>query len=115
FKIHGWHDGDVRRESANVLAVRKAVGNGYPLMPDPRCQLRAYADALRVGRCCDEAGYFWYEDPYRNASVTAHGQRILREQLKTPLLVSEHIRGLEQKAATASAPIPSTTWASPAR
>jgi L-alanine-DL-glutamate epimerase-like enolase superfamily enzyme len=98
FKIHGWHDGNVRRESANVMAVRKAVGEDYPLMLDPGCQLRTYADALHVGRACDEAGFFWYEDPYRDASVSAHGQRMLRAQLKTPLLVSEHIRGLEQKA-----------------
>lgn len=98
FKIHGWHDGNPRREAANALGIRAAVGDDYPLMLDPGCQLRTYADALYVGRACDEADFFWYEDPYRDASVSAHGQRMLREQLKTPLLVSEHIRGLEQKA-----------------
>ena len=30
FKIHGWHDGDARREAANALGVRKAVGDGWP-------------------------------------------------------------------------------------
>ncbi len=98
FKIHGWHDGDRRREARNALGVRAAVGSDMALMLDPGCQLRTYADALYVGRACDEADYFWYEDPYRDASVSAHGQRMLRQQLKTPLLVSEHIRGLEQKA-----------------
>jgi len=98
FKIHGWHDGNPRREATNALGIRAAVGDDYPLMLDPGCQLRTYADALYVGRACDEAAFFWYEDPYRDASVSAHGQRMLREQLKTPLLVSEHIRGLEQKA-----------------
>ena len=98
FKIHGWHDGNPRREAANALGVRAAVGDDYPLMLDPGCELRTYAAALYVGRACDEADFFWYEDPYRDASVSAHGQRMLREQLKTPLLVSEHIRGLEQKA-----------------
>jgi L-alanine-DL-glutamate epimerase-like enolase superfamily enzyme len=98
FKIHGWHDGNRKREAANVLQVRAAVGPDYPLMLDPACELRTYADALYVGRACDEAKYFWYEDPYRDASVSAHGQRMLRSQLETPLLVSEHIRGLEQKA-----------------
>ncbi len=98
FKIHGWHDGNPRREAANALGVRAAVGDDYPLMIDPGCELRTYAAALYVGRACDEADFFWYEDPYRDASVSAHGQRMLREQLKTPLLVSEHIRGLEQKA-----------------
>jgi len=98
FKIHGWHDGDARREARNVLIVREAVGDDYPLMLDPACQLRTYADALYVGRACDEAKYFWYEDPYRDSSVSAHGHRMLRAQLKTPLLVTEHVRGLEQKA-----------------
>ena len=39
FKIHGWHDGDARREAANALGVRKAVGDGWPL--DDRPGLRA--------------------------------------------------------------------------
>ncbi len=99
FKIHGWHEGDARKEAANVLGVRKAVGDAWPLMLDPACQLRTYLDALYVGRACDEAGYFWYEDPYRDGGVSAIGHRRLREQLKTPLLVTEHVRGLEQKAA----------------
>ena len=99
FKIHGWHDGDARREAQNLLGVRDAVGDGFPLMIDPACQLRTWMDALHVGRACDEAGYFWYEDPYRDSGVSAEGNRRLREKLKTPLLVSEHVRGLEQKAA----------------
>lgn len=99
FKIHGWHDGDVRRESANVLAVRAAVGEGYPLMLDPASQLRTWADALHVGRACDEAGYFWYEDPYRDTGGAVEGHKRLRERLSTPLLVCEHVRGLEAKAA----------------
>ena len=98
FKIHGWHDGDRKREAAVVLAARKAVGADFPLMMDPGCELRTYADALYVGRACDEAKFFWYEDPYRDSSVSAFSQKMLREKLETPLLVSEHIRGPEQKA-----------------
>ena len=98
FKIHGWHDGDARREAANALGVRKAVGDDWPLMLDPACQLRTYMDALYVGRACDEAGFFWYEDPYRDSGVSALSHKRLREQLRTPLLVSEHVRGIEQKA-----------------
>jgi L-alanine-DL-glutamate epimerase-like enolase superfamily enzyme len=67
FKIHGWHDGDARKEARNVLEVRKRVGDDMPLMLDPACQLRTFMDALYVGRACDEANYFWYEDPYRDA------------------------------------------------
>jgi L-alanine-DL-glutamate epimerase-like enolase superfamily enzyme len=99
FKIHGWHEGDARREAHNVLLVRERVGNDFALMLDPACQLRTYLDALYVGRACDEANYFWYEDPYRDTGVAAMGHQRLRAQLRTPLLVSEHVRGVEQKAA----------------
>ena len=98
FKIHGWNDGNVKREVENVLGVRARVGDDMKLMLDPACQLRTWNDALTVGRACDEAGYFWYEDPYRDAAVSAFGHQRLREKLATPLLITEHVRGLEQKA-----------------
>ncbi len=99
FKIHGWHDGDVARETENVLGVRAAVGDGWPLMLDPASQLRSWTDALAVGRACDEAGYLWYEDPYRDTGLALEGHKRLRERLRTPLLVGEHVRGVESKAA----------------
>lgn len=98
FKIHGWNDGNAKREAAVVLGVRDTVGPNMYLMVDPACELRTYMDALYVGRACDEANYFWYEDPYRDSGVSALSHQRLREQLKTPLLVSEHVRGIEQKA-----------------
>ena len=99
FKIHGWHNGDVRREIATVQSVREAVGDDYPLMLDPASQLKTWRDALYVGEACDEAGFFWYEDPYRDTGGAAEGHKRLRERLKTPLLVCEHVRGMEAKAA----------------
>lgn len=99
FKIHGWHDGDARREAANLLGVRARIGPEMALMIDPACELRTYLDALYVGRACDEAGCLWYEDPYRDSGVSPEGHKRLRAQLRTPLLVSEHVRGVEQKAA----------------
>lgn len=99
FKIHGWHDGNIAREIATIHAVRKAVGEGFPLMLDPACELRTWIDALAVGRACDDAGFFWYEDPYRDSGIAPEGHRRLRERLRTPLLVAEHVRGLESKAA----------------
>jgi L-alanine-DL-glutamate epimerase-like enolase superfamily enzyme len=99
FKIHGWNNGDAKREARNLLGVRARVGDDMALMIDPACELRTFMDALYVGRACDEASYFWYEDPYRDAAVSAFGHKRLREKLKTPLLVSEQVRGLEQKAA----------------
>jgi L-alanine-DL-glutamate epimerase-like enolase superfamily enzyme len=98
FKIHGWHSGDAKREAANVLRVRHAVGSDFPLMLDPASQLRTWNDALYVGRACDEAEYVWYEDPYRDTGHSADGHRRLREKLRTPLLVCEHVRGIEAKA-----------------
>lgn len=98
FKIHGWHDGEKHREAQVLLATRKAIGDRMDIMMDPASALHTWMDALYVGRACDEINAFWYEDPYRDASVSANGQRLLREKLKTPLLVSEHVRGLEQKA-----------------
>lgn len=99
FKIHGWADGDAKREAANLLGVRAAVGADMALMIDPLCQLRTFADALYVGRACDEADYFWLEDPFRDGGVSALGHQRLRDKIETLLLVSEHVRGLEQKAA----------------
>lgn len=98
FKIHGWHEGDARKEARTVLGVRTAVGPEMHLMVDPACQLRTWMDALYVGRACDEAGYLWYEDPYRDSGVAVEGHKRLREKLQTPILVSEHVRGVEQKA-----------------
>jgi L-alanine-DL-glutamate epimerase-like enolase superfamily enzyme len=102
-KIHGWHDGDKKREARVVLAVREAVGDSMEIMVDPGCELRTWADALYVGQACDEAGCFWYEDPYRDSGLSVDGSKRLREKLKTPLMVSEHSRGPEQKAAFAIA------------
>lgn len=98
FKIHGWHDGDAAKEAATILGVRAAVGQGMQVMVDPACQLRTWMDALYVGRACDEAGCLWYEDPYRDSGTAVEGHRRLREKLQTPILVSEHVRGVELKA-----------------
>ncbi len=98
FKIHGWHEGNIREEAELVLYVRKMVGEDMTLMLDPACQLRSFADALYVGRACDEANFFWLEDPYRDGGVSAFGHQKLRSMIKTPLLQTEHIRGVEPKA-----------------
>lgn len=98
FKIHGWNDGNAREEAANVLHVARTVGDRMVLMLDPACELRTFADALYVGRACDEAGYFWYEDPFRDGGTSAFAHKKLREMLRTPLLITEHVRGVEPKA-----------------
>ena len=98
FKIHGWGDGDVTAEIAAVEALAAAVGDRMVLMNDPACELRTFADALALGRACDAAGFFWLEDPFRDSGVSAHAHRKLRELIRTPLLQTEHVRGVEPKA-----------------
>ena len=121
FKIHGWGRVDIKREVATVLAVRKAVGDDFDLMIDPACEYDTWADTLRVGRACDEASYFWLEDPYKDGGISAFGHRKLRQIIKTPILIGEHIRGHELHVdnllgdgTTSSGPTPTTTAASPA-
>lgn len=98
YKIHGWFDGNKKAEASLVLATRKAVGDTMDLMYDGGSDLKTFADALYVGKACDEADYFWYEDPYRDTGISAFSHRKLREMLKTPLLIGEHVRSLEPKA-----------------
>lgn len=98
FKVHGWGDGDVSEEVATVLSLGKAWGGRMSLMIDPACELRTFADALAVGRACDEAGFFWYEDPFRDGGWSQFAHRKLRQFIKTPLLQTEHVRGVEPKA-----------------
>jgi len=101
FKIHGWGGGDdsrdIDREVEAVLAVGERVGDEMDLMMDPACEYETFADALKVGRACDEAGFFWYEDPFRDAGISQHAHSKLGEKLDTSILQTEHVRGLEPK------------------
>mgnify|MGYP000017642884 CR=1 FL=1 len=95
FKIHGWGNGPIEREIATVLEVRKRVGPTMDLMLDPACEYNTFADALKVGRACDEASFFWYEDPFKDGGISQQAHRKLRQLIKTPLLIGEHVRTLE--------------------
>jgi L-alanine-DL-glutamate epimerase-like enolase superfamily enzyme len=95
FKIHGWSTAPIQREVANVQKVREKVGPQMDLMIDPACELNTFADVLRVGRACDEANFFWYEDPGKDGGISAFGYRKLRQMIKTPLCLGEHVRTLE--------------------
>ena len=95
FKIHGWGNAPIEREVANVLEVGKRVGDRMDLMLDPACELETWADALKVGKACDAANFFWLEDPYKDGGVSIFGHQKLREFINTPLLQTEHVFGLE--------------------
>ncbi|HEX3815715.1 MAG TPA: enolase C-terminal domain-like protein [Mycobacteriales bacterium] len=95
FKMHGWGNGPIRREIATVLALREAVGPEMDLMLDPACEYNTFADALKVGRACDEAAFLWYEDPFKDGGQSAFAHRKLRQLIRTPIMLGEHVRGME--------------------
>jgi len=101
FKIHPWSGSDaardIEREVETVHAVGQRVGDEMDLMLDPACEYETFADALKIGRACDEEGFFWYEDPYRDGGISQHSHRKLAENLDTSILQTEHIRDLEPK------------------
>ncbi len=39
----------------------------------------------------------WYEDPFRGGGTSRLAHAKLRELINTPLLMGEHVRGLEAK------------------
>ncbi len=98
FKIHGWSDAPIRMEVANVLTVGRRVGSKMDLMIDPACEYNTFADALKVGRACDQAGFLWLEDPFKDGGVSQYAHRKLRQLIKTPILMGEHVRNIEPKA-----------------
>ena len=98
FKIHSFFDGDPKTEIGIMKAVRERVGDSMKLMTDPASSLPSFMAAVEVGRACDDLDFFWFEDPYRDASSSANAQKRLRGLIQTPMLVAEHIRGFEQKA-----------------
>ena len=65
------------------------------LMLDPACEYMTFADAVKVGRACDDERFYWYEDPYRDGGISQFALRKLRQLIKTPLLLTEHVRSLE--------------------
>jgi L-alanine-DL-glutamate epimerase-like enolase superfamily enzyme len=95
FKIHGWGRAPLSLEIATVHAVGKQVGGKMDLMLDPACEYITFGEALKVGWACDEQKFFWYEDPYRDGGTSQFAHRKLRQLIKTPLLMTEHIRSLE--------------------
>ncbi len=95
YKIHPWRNGPVQRDIEMALEVAKRVGGKMDLMWDAACKYETLADAVKVGHALDEAGYYWYEDPYKDTGMSAFGHKKLRQLVKTPLLMTEFVRMLE--------------------
>jgi len=99
YKIHPYPWEDIQTHIDTVLAVGKRVGGKMDLMLDSICLYRTFADAVKVGKACDEAGFYWYEDPYSDGGVTPFSHEKLRELIRTPLLQGEKTHSLQERMA----------------
>jgi L-alanine-DL-glutamate epimerase-like enolase superfamily enzyme len=97
FKIHPMAWPDVQTHVETVLAIGRRVGGKMDMMIDPYCLYETFADAVKVGRACDEAGFYWYEDPYSDGGITPFSHARLREMIRTPLLMGEQVPTVEQR------------------
>ena len=95
FKIHTWVEAPIEKQVAVVHAVGKRVGGKMDLMLDPFCAIQTFGDALKLGQACDEYNFYWWEDPFKDGGISAFAHKKLRQLIKTPLLQTEHHRGLE--------------------
>jgi L-alanine-DL-glutamate epimerase-like enolase superfamily enzyme len=66
-------DLDIPGDIAKAKAVRKLVGEGFPLAFDAN---NGYSTggAIRVGRALEELGYWWFEEPVQHYHVKAMGE-----------------------------------------
>jgi L-alanine-DL-glutamate epimerase-like enolase superfamily enzyme len=90
-KLHTWMPparggADVAADIAACAAVREAVGPDIELMLDAYHWYRR-TDALRLGRALEELGYYWFEEPMEEASVSSY--RWLADQLAIPVIGPE--------------------------
>jgi L-alanine-DL-glutamate epimerase-like enolase superfamily enzyme len=84
YKIHppGEALGDIRI----CEAVRRAVGDDYPIMLDSTWSYD-YPDAIRVGVAIQEMGFYWYEDPLAEDDLYSYVK--LKRQLHIPIMATE--------------------------
>ena len=95
FKMHGWKEGDPQREESMIRAVAERVGTRMDVMYDAACHLKTLMDAIRIGKVCDEYNLLWFEDPYADGGPTIRGNRALKELIRTPVMIGEHVRNPE--------------------
>src|SRR3954470_20213846 len=66
-------DSDIPGDIAKARAVRKLVGDGFPLAFDANNGY-SIGGAMRVGRALEELGYWWFEEPVQHYQVKAMGE-----------------------------------------
>jgi len=66
-------DSDIPGDIAKARAVRRLVGDGFPLAFDAN---NGYSTggAIRVGRVLEELGFWWFEEPVQHYHVKAMGE-----------------------------------------
>lgn len=83
-KLHAF--GEVGRDGALAVALRRHVGDEIALMYDGSAAFD-WQDAIRLGRILGDQGFEWYEEPMREFSISSY--QALRTQIDIPLLVAE--------------------------
>src|SRR3954463_4044102 len=66
-------DSDIPGDIAKAKAVRKLVGDGFPLAFDANSGY-SISGAIRVGRALEELGFWWFEEPVQHYHVKAMGE-----------------------------------------
>ena len=66
-------DVDIPGDIAKAKAVRKLVGDDFPLAFDANNGY-SVGGAIRVGRALEELGYLWFEEPVQHYQVKAMGE-----------------------------------------
>lgn len=66
-------DFDIPGDIAKARAVRKLVGDAFPLAFDANNGYSIHG-AIRVGRVLEELGYLWFEEPVQHYHIDAMGQ-----------------------------------------
>lgn len=97
FKIHPFPRPKIQDHVDMILAVGERVGGKMDPMLDSFNYYPNLADAIKVGEACDEVGFVWIEDPYADGATAALDNQILRQRLKTPLLLGEKVAGIPGK------------------
>jgi L-alanine-DL-glutamate epimerase-like enolase superfamily enzyme len=96
YKENGWcaykiHPPTVPETDIKVCeAVRKAVGDDYPVMLDSTWSYDYYG-ALKVGLAIQEMGFKWYEDPLADEDILSYVK--LRQKLNIPIMATEYPAG----------------------
>ena len=93
-KLHAW--GDARADAELCIRLREHVGDSIDLMYDGSAGFDL-ADAVFLGDAIASAGYRWYEEPMREASIGAY--EALAKRTRVPLLVAETSDGSHYNAA----------------